>query len=241
MLIAASIVAVVAGYLLGSIPFGIVICRPLGKDPREHGSGRTGMSNVYRTAGAWPAAGTLAGDVLKATAAVWLARSLVADPSWQAWVVAATALAAILGHNYSLYLGFRGGAGASPNAGAMLAIDPLTFLVGGIVALGIWFGLRIAALATLSLSAIVLGGLLWRVFGQGWASGFLLYGVGQLLIVLWALRPNIARLLRGEERVIDLAATRGAADGPTPTTRGAIARSESPAGSDTHAHDQEEA
>jgi glycerol-3-phosphate acyltransferase PlsY len=206
--------AVAAGYLLGSIPFGILICRILGKDPREHGSGRTGMSNVYRTAGAWPAAGTLAGDVLKATVAVWLARQLVPNPDVQSWVVAATALAAIVGHNYSIYLGFRGGAGASPNAGAMLAIDPLTFLIGGAVALGIWFGIRIAALATMSLSAIVLAGLLWRVFGEGWPQGLLLYGVGQLMLVLWALRPNIARLLRGEERVLQLDAVHraGAAD-----------------------------
>ena len=67
------LLAVLAGYLLGAIPFGVVVCRPLGKDPRRVGSGRTGGTNVYRTAGAVPAILTVLGDGLKGAAAVWLA------------------------------------------------------------------------------------------------------------------------------------------------------------------------
>ena len=105
------LLAVLAGYLLGAIPFGVVVCRPLGKDPRRVGSGRTGGTNVYRTAGAVPAILTVLGDGLKGAAAVWLAIWLVPGAQ-QPLIVALAALAAILGHNYSVYVGFAGGAGS---------------------------------------------------------------------------------------------------------------------------------
>ncbi|MEO8083535.1 MAG: glycerol-3-phosphate acyltransferase [Ardenticatenales bacterium] len=198
--------SIATGYLLGSIPFGILVGRLAGVDPRSVGSGRTGTTNVYRAVGLPGALATLLGDVLKATLAVWLAGRFIAGPAtaWHALAVSAAAVAAILGHNHSIYIGFRGGAGGAPNAGALLGVWPQAFIPGLILAALAWFGVRIASVATLTMALWVLGSMVYRVavMGQSWA--YLIYGVGQLALVGWALRPNIVRLLRGQERRIDL-------------------------------------
>ena len=191
-------------YLLGSIPFGIVVCKPLGKDPRQVGSGRTGGTNVYRTAGAGAGLLTVLGDVLKGTAAVLLARQLLpATGDAQSLAVALAALAAILGHNYSIYIGFRGGAGSTPNIGALLAIFPLAFLPAAVLAGAVWKLKRMASVASLTLSGVIFLAMLWLVWSGGASPWMLLYGLGQLALVAWALRPNIARLIAGNEISID--------------------------------------
>lgn len=197
--------AVAVGYLLGSIPFGILVGRLLGADPRNVGSGRTGATNVYRAVGLPGAIMTLLGDILKSTLAVWLAGRLSpSDPQGAAWTMSAAAVAAIVGHNHSLYIGFRGGAGGTPNAGALIAIWPAAFLPGIALAALAWFGVRIASVATLTISAWTLGSMVYRVAVLKASPGYLLYGFGQFALIVWALRPNIARLVRGEERRIDL-------------------------------------
>ncbi|HQZ70298.1 MAG TPA: glycerol-3-phosphate acyltransferase [Anaerolineae bacterium] len=198
------LLAVLAGYLLGAIPFGVVVCRPLGKDPRRVGSGRTGGTNVYRTAGAVPAILTVLGDGLKGAAAVWLAIWLVPGAQ-QPLIVALAALAAILGHNYSVYVGFAGGAGSSPNIGAFLALspNPLWFLGAAVIGGLVWKLGRMASVASLSLSAVLLLSVLWFVYSGQRSPALLVYGVGQLGLVAWALRPNIKRLLAGGEIRVD--------------------------------------
>ena len=190
-----------------------MVCRPLGKDPRQVGSGRTGGTNVYRTAGLVPAVLTIAGDIAKGWVAVALATWLVPGEG-QVLTVALAALAAILGHNHSLFLGFRGGAGATPNIGAVLAIDPVVGLLAlAVGAVGL-LGVRIAAVATLSVSATILVGLAWRVVsaaGPYASPAILLYAVGQLALIVWSLRPDIARLRAGTERRITFG--RAARDG----------------------------
>lgn len=191
-------------YLIGSIPAGILVCKPLGKDPRRVGSGRTGGTNVYRTAGAAAGLLTVLGDVLKGSASVWLARALVpAVGDAQGLAVALAALAAILGHNHSIYIGFRGGAGSTPNIGALLVIFPLAFLPAALLAGGVWKRVRIASVASLTLSMTILLAMLWRVWSGDGSPWLLLYGLGQLALVAWALRPNIARLLAGNEIRVD--------------------------------------
>lgn len=196
--------AILAGYLLGAIPFGVVICRPLGKDPRRVGSGRTGGTNVYRTAGALPAILTVLGDGLKGAAAVWLAARLVPG-SAQPLAMALAALAAILGHNYSVYVGFAGGAGSTPNIGAFLALspNPLWFLGAAVIGGLVWKFGRMASVASLSLSVVLLLSTLWLVYSGQRPPSLLVYGVGQLGLVAWALRPNIQRLLEGREIRVD--------------------------------------
>lgn len=198
--------AAATGYLVGSIPTGILVGRLAGVDPRTVGSGRTGTTNVYRAVGLPGALATLLGDVLKATLAVWLAGRFVAAPPspWHALALSTAAVAAILGHNHSIYIGFRGGAGGAPNAGALLAVWPQAFIPGLVLAALAWFGVRIASVATLTMAAWVLASTVYRVVALGAPRAYLIYGIGQLLLIGWALRPNIARLLRGEERRIDL-------------------------------------
>lgn len=202
--LAMAVLAVVLAYLIGAIPFGIVICRPLGVDPRTVGSGRTGGTNVYRAAGAWAGILTVLGDVLKGTVAVLLAERLVAS-EWQGLAVALAALAAILGHNYSIYIGFGGGAGATPNIGAFLALapNPLAFVIAALISGAVWYGARIAAVASLTLSTCILASTVWFVVTGASPPTLLIYGAGQLALVTWALRPNIARLRAGTERRVD--------------------------------------
>lgn len=209
------VAAGVAGYFLGSIPTGLVVCLPLGLDPRQVGSGRTGGTNVHRTAGFPFALLTVLGDVAKGFAAVWLARHMV-GPTDAELAAAVAALAAILGHNYSVFVGFKGGAGSSPNLGALAAFDPQLAVLGLAVGASVLFGLRIASVASLSLSAVVLAGLAWQVTSAGRDPSHLIYGVGQLVLVAWALRPNLSRLARGEERRVEFGRRRTEADGTEP-------------------------
>lgn len=196
------LVAVAIAYLIGAVPFGVLACLPYGRDPRRVASGRIGASNVYRAAGLLPAAVTLVGDVLKGTVAVWVAGRLVTGESG-GLAIALAALAAILGHNYSVYLGFRGGAGSSPNLGAALAFSPWVFLAGVLVAGAVWLGTKLASLASLVNSVVLLAGVALLVMQGLQPPAALLYGAGQLALVAWALRPNIARLVAGtEHRVV---------------------------------------
>jgi glycerol-3-phosphate acyltransferase PlsY len=189
-------------YLLGSVPVGVLACKPYGKDPRRVGSGRTGGTNVYRTAGAVPALVTVVGDTAKGLLAVWLAERLVAGEG-QVLAMSLAALAAILGHNHSLFLGLKGGAGATPNLGAALALDPIVGLVSmGFGALVVLLT-RYASVGTLSVSVAILALLAWRVVSAGGPyaePALLVYAVGQLVLIGWSLRPNLARLRAGTER-----------------------------------------
>jgi len=198
--------AVAAAYVLGSIPFGILVCRPLGKDPRSVGSGRTGGTNVYRTAGMPAALLTVAGDIAKGYAAVRFAQAIVPQGSWAEWAMALAALAAILGHNYSAFLGMRGGAGSTPNVGALLAFDPRAFGIVLVVAAIALFGIGVASIASITLSVAIAAAVTWLVVDGLLPPAALAYAVGQLALVLFALRPNIARLRAGTERRIDFGA-----------------------------------
>lgn len=120
-----------AGYLLGSLPFAVIVSRVFGlADPRSYGSGNPGATNVLRSGNKKAALFTLLGDALKGVAAVVLARSLNAPEL----VVALTGLAAFLGHLFPLFLKFKGGKGVATAAGVLLALDPVV----GLAALGTW-------------------------------------------------------------------------------------------------------
>ena len=121
-----AVTSIVAGYLIGAIPWGVVIARVVGgPDPRTMGSGRTGGANVMRALG--PRVAMVAGllDLGKGCLAVAIPELLGADTA----VVALAVLAAIIGHSRSLYIGFRGGRGVSPAFGALLVLWPLVALL----------------------------------------------------------------------------------------------------------------
>jgi glycerol-3-phosphate acyltransferase PlsY len=200
---------VILGYILGSIPFGLLIVKmKTGKDVRNVESGRTGGTNVVRAAGLGAGLLTAVLDVLKGAASVWVAEAVLPGNHL---VHILAPLAAILGHNYSLFLirrdedgklRFHGGAGGAPAlGGAMglwLPIFPIVVVAGALI----WFTIGIASLTTMAIGLVVT-----IVFAIYSSQGLLepvniLYGVIAELFLLWALRPNIKKLLAGNERVV---------------------------------------
>ncbi len=198
-----------ASYLLGSVPLGFLIVKIMtGKDVRKMHSGRTGGTNVMRTAGFGAGLATAIGDVLKGAGAVWMAKAFTPDV---ALLHAAAGICVILGHNYSIFLleriegklTLRGGAGGAPSVGAAMGLwFPSVFII---VPIGLFFlfGVRIASLATMSVGLLEFGVFAVRAvwFQSPWE--YILFGLFALSVLLWGLRPNIQRLLRGEERIID--------------------------------------
>src|SRR5579862_1631349 len=133
---AATAASCAAGYLIGSVPFGLIVGRAAGGlDVRDFGSGNMGTANVLRTVGARAGAITFALDVAKGAAAVLVARRLGADPTAQA----AAGLAACIGHSWPVFARFRGGKAVATAAGALIVVSPQAFAfaaaggVGGLV------------------------------------------------------------------------------------------------------------
>ena len=178
------------GYVLGSIPFGLILTRVAGLgDIRAIGSGNIGATNVLRTGRKGLAAATVLLDALKGTAAVLLAARLLGpEPAL------AAALGAFLGHTFPVWLGFRGGKGVATYIGVLIALDWRAALVFALVWLGTAAGSRYSSLSALVASAATPLALWW--FGRGDAA--LLMAL--LTVILWLKhRPNIARLLAGTE------------------------------------------
>ena len=200
---------VIIGYILGSIPFGLLIVKmKTGKDIRQVESGRTGGTNAVRAAGFGAGLLTALLDISKGMAAVWLAQAVLPENHL---IHVLAPIAAILGHNYSLFLishdvdgklRFHGGAGGAPALGGAVGLWPLIFPIvftGGAL---VWFTLGIASLTTMSIGLLVI-----IAFGIQIARGLMepvniWYGVIAELLLLWALRPNIKKLLAGQERVV---------------------------------------
>lgn len=193
------------GYLLGSIPFGLVWVRLFtGKDVREVGSGRTGGTNVMRAAGFWVGLLTAISDIAKGAAAAMAARALLPATDASMGMVLA-GLAAIVGHNYPIWLGFKGGAGGATCAGAALVMWPwLGPILIGLGALILYY-VGYASIATISVAVtttVVFAILAWWVMPGAFDPLFVLYGVGAIVLLAWSLRPNFRRLIRGEERIV---------------------------------------
>jgi glycerol-3-phosphate acyltransferase PlsY len=194
-----SIACGLAGYVVGSIPFGWMIVKLLkGIDIRGFGSGRTGGTNVYRAAGLAPFLLTAGLDISKGVVAVVVVRQFVAGT--MGWAEALAGFGVVLGHNASCFIGFRGGAGGATAVGTSMAIWPL----GGLPALVLGsFTLFVVGYA--SLASILAGLAVAVVFTIGAVAGvqywsYAAYGWGVLGLILFALRPNIERLLAGTER-----------------------------------------
>jgi glycerol-3-phosphate acyltransferase PlsY len=184
-------------YLLGSIPFGLVVSRFLGgPDPRSLGSGNLGTANLYRLLGLKAAVLTFLGDALKGTLPVLLAGFLLA--SLDAWWEAAVAMvggAAVLGHVFPLYLRFKGGKGVATAFGVVTALSPWAALNLAIV-----YVLALARTRIFSLSALICAWLLPVAMGLFSDSKAYLLLAGFLSgLVLLCHRENLERLFKGEE------------------------------------------
>ena len=196
-------------YVFGSIPFGLLIVKlKTGKDIREVESGRTGGTNAMRAAGFWAGFATAMLDILKGAGAVWVAKWITPAE----WVHVVTPLAAILGHNHSIFLPerdengkivrLRGGAGGAPSVGGAMGLLPSSILI--ILPLGMltFFTIGIASITTMAVAlfAIIIFAILAAQGTLPWT--YVWYGVGAELLLMWALRPNLEKLFRGEERVV---------------------------------------
>lgn len=210
MQIAISIGVILLSYVIGSIPFGWLIVKlKTGKDIRAVESGRTGGTNALRAAGLGAGLLTTFMDIMKGAAAVWIAKAIF--PEAHLLHVLAP-IAAIIGHNYSIFMPERnaqgrivrlkGGAGGSPAVGGAFGLWGPSILI--ILPLGavIFFTLGIASITTMSVafsSIIIFAIRAWLGYGP-WVD--VLYGVLAEILLLWALRPNIKKLFSGQERIV---------------------------------------
>ena len=191
------------GYLLGSLPFGILAGWLVKRvDIRDYGSGKTGMTNVLRTIGAPAAVAVLLLDMGKVILAVTLARVFFDSPG----IEAATALGAVVGHCWPVFVGFRGGRGTAPGLGGLLILSPLAGLIVIVIALPLIAVTRYVSAG--SLVGAALGGLILVVLSSiGHAPlEYIWFGVVGSLLILARHKDNILRLVSGQERKLGKAA-----------------------------------
>jgi len=202
---------VIFGYIIGSIPFGLLIVKiKTGKDLREIESGRTGGTNTVRAAGFWAGLMTAILDILKGASAVWLAQTFSPDNHL---IHVLAPVGAILGHNYSIFLvrrdserklRFHGGAGGAPALGGAvglwLPMFPIAFGIGALI----WFTIGIASVTTMAIGLVVTIIFAIRAYLGHQNPIDILYGLLSLFLLVWALRPNIKKLFEGKERVVSL-------------------------------------
>ncbi|MDK1118009.1 MAG: glycerol-3-phosphate acyltransferase [Anaerolineae bacterium] len=200
----------ILAYIIGSIPFGWLIVKlKTGKDIREIASGRTGGTNAMRAAGFWVGMLTTIMDILKSAITVWIARAFI--PDLQLIHVLAP-IAAILGHNYSIFVPERneqgrivrlkGGAGGAPSIGGAFGLWGPSIYIIFPMGLLIFFTIGIASITTISVAFIAIIIFTIRAL-QGldpWI--YVLYGVLAAVLLIWALRPNLKKLFSGKERIV---------------------------------------
>jgi glycerol-3-phosphate acyltransferase PlsY len=181
--------ALIFGYLLGSIPFGLIFTRMAGLgDVRKIGSGNIGATNVLRTGRKGLAAATLVGDALKGTAAVLIAAQ------WGPQFATVAALGAFMGHLFPVWLKFKGGKGVATFIGILIGLKPLAALIFALIWIGVAFASRYSSLSALVASAAT-PVVLWLLGEPGMA------GTTIILVALlwWKHSQNISRLLAGTE------------------------------------------
>ena len=184
------LLALAFGYLLGSIPFGLILTRLAGKgDVRDIGSGSIGATNVLRTGSKPLAAATLVLDCLKATAAILIAQ-LVLGPE----TGIAAAAGALIGHLYPVWLKFRGGKGAATLLGILIALLWPAAIIYAVIWLALLLTVRISSVA--SLTAAISAPLAALFLKENTLFPMLL---GFALLVIWKHRENIMRLRKGAE------------------------------------------
>ena len=185
--------ALVIGYLLGSINASIIFSKLKGVDIRNHGSGNAGATNTLRTYGKGVAAGVTLFDILKGIIAVLIARYILKDEM----AVLLAGLGAVLGHNFPLYFGFKGGKGILTSFAVILMISPFAALCALAVAIIIMATTRYVSLGSVTAAVVVPVASLF--FNKGDVPTIILMTVLGLLAV-FRHRGNIKRLLNGTER-----------------------------------------
>ncbi|MFQ5803049.1 MAG: glycerol-3-phosphate 1-O-acyltransferase PlsY [Candidatus Methylomirabilales bacterium] len=179
-------------YLIGSIPFGLLISRAVGRvDIRQHGSGNIGTANVLRIMGKRAAALTLVGDLLKGFLPVLAARLLGGAELF----VAGVGIAAVLGHNWSIYLRFTGGKGVATSFGVLLAMTPLPAFFGLLVWLAVLLIYRYTSLSAMVASVCIPPVILFST-GSG---PYFIFSIVVALLIFIRHHDNIKRIWAGTE------------------------------------------
>ena len=190
-----TILLLALGYVLGSIPTGLLIARwQKGVDIRRHGSGNIGMTNVLRAVGKGAAALTLVGDLAKGLIPALLARAWLTSP----WAIGLVALAAIAGHMYPLFAGFHGGKGVATTLGAFIPLLPGPLLLACVVWAACVALRRQVSLGSLAAAvALPIVALFW-----GSPAAYVLYALVAAALIGYRHRDNVRRLLVGTEPTI---------------------------------------
>ena len=213
----AIVVGAVCGYLIGSVQFGLIVGRlTRGVDIREYGSGATGATNVIRTSGAKAGVLVIVLDVAKGIAPVYLGIALghlagIDSHDDRAWVAAVAAFAAVCGHIWPLYAGFRGGKAVATGFGAALAMNPIAAAAMIPVA-----GVVVASTRMMSVMSMTMSPALAALFVVLAAMGispwaWAAYAIPTAGLIVWKHRGNIARLRAGTEPRIGRGGERRAA------------------------------
>ena len=190
------ILAVVFGYLAGSVPFAYLLARRRGIDLRHAGSGNLGEANVLRTVGVWAAVIVMLLDALKGLAAVFAAQAITPGDA----APVAAGLASILGHIYPVWLRFRGGKGVATAAGMFALLAPVALSIAGVV-----FVITVVVTRFVSAGSVAAAIALVIAAAVTGAPGPVVAGaVGAAMIVVFRHRANMERLVAGTERRVEL-------------------------------------
>ncbi len=220
MLVAGYILTVIVAYLLGSIPTGFLVGKARGLDIRTVGSGNIGATNVFRYFGKAAGAMVLLADALKGWLAVAVAARLLAN--WFAgpaagldrqWFQIAAGLGAVVGHNYTCWLHFRGGKGIATSAGVLLALVPWSLLVIFVIWIVVFALSRFVSLASIAAS-LALPLAAWLT---GESSTMIAITAGLTVLAIYKHRSNIKRLLNGTENRLSFRKASPPEQTPKPT------------------------
>lgn len=187
-------------YLVGATPFGFLAGKMRGVDIREHGSGNIGATNVLRTLGKPIGITVLILDILKGVTPVLVARLVSEGLDHQSLLMILTAVAAIMGHNYTFWLGFKGGKGIATTAGAMIPVIPIAILVAVVLWVSALLTTRYVSVASIVAAISIPLTLVAKFILSGtWDFAILGFALFISLLAIWKHRSNIDRLRRGEE------------------------------------------
>jgi len=203
-MVAALLITLVFAYLAGSLPTGFLVARAMRVDITQVGSGNIGATNVFRVLGKGPGALVLIVDLLKGALAVLVAPILAAavTPTDSLALPALAALGAVLGHNYTCWLGFKGGKGVATSAGAMAALIPPAFGVTVITWLLVFFLTRSVSMASIAAALILPVATIFTVSGPTrWP--LVAFTSALAALAVWRHRANIERLKAGTEHRIN--------------------------------------
>jgi glycerol-3-phosphate acyltransferase PlsY len=204
LILFSSLAALTGSYLIGSIPIGLLLVWvATHKDVREVGSGRIGGTNTLRAAGPWVALVTILCDIGKGFFPVILTRAILSAQGVVSPLVEALAgVMAVVGHNYSVFIGFKGGAGTMTSGGGALGLWPWIFFCLAPPGIGMVFLTGHASVGSITVAVLMPMVYLVRALAGAGPWEHLIHGLATSALTLWSLRPNIQRLIDGRERQV---------------------------------------